>query len=168
MKTKLAPLHKIFLTANGSITRILEAIFGEIQVKTIAQKIIKANKKLAKELEIDEGNEVNYREVVLVSKKEGKPIVYAISFAPIKRIEKKFREEIMKKDLPIGKIMEKLKIEARREIRKTWAKKADKKTAQLLCIPEGEILLERSYVMIRKGKIMMQIKESIPWSFLEE
>jgi len=168
MKPQLAPLHKIFLTANGSITRILEAIFGEIQVKTIAQQIIKANKKLAKELEIDEGNEVNHREVVLVSKKEGKPIVYAISFAPIKRIEKKFREEITKKDLPIGKIMEKLKIEARREIRKTWAKKADKKTAQLLCITEGEILLQRTYAIIRNNEVMMLITENIPWSFLKE
>lgn len=55
-KAKLSPIHKILLTTDGSITRVLEALEGEeVQVKTERQEIIKANSSIAKLLKIAVG-----------------------------------------------------------------------------------------------------------------
>lgn len=63
-KVALSPVHKILLTTDGSITRILEALSGEeAKVETEVQRIIKANKSIAKLLNINEGEDVNYRVV---------------------------------------------------------------------------------------------------------
>lgn len=164
---ELNPLHRVFLSLNCSLTAFLESIFGEIKIKTLEQKVIKADKFLSAVLDISEGEELNYRVVVLFSVRDKKNLVHAISLTPIKRIEIEFREEIMKRDLPIGKIMEKLNIEARREIKEIFFERAYN-LSEIFRIDKNEVLLGRKYNIIRNRKIMMRIEERIPWKFLAE
>lgn len=161
-KVALSPVHKILLTTDGSITRILEALSGEeVKVETGTQRIINANKSIAKLLNINEGEDVNYRVVNLKNSK--KTLVHAISYTPIKRLKNEFKEDIMKRDLPIGKIMSKLKIEARREINYFEITKASKKLANIFKIPINSLLLKRNYNIINQGKIMINITEIFPY-----
>ena len=164
---KLNPMHKVFLSLNCSLTAFLESIFGEIRIKTLEQRITRADKKLAEALEIKENAELNYRIVVLFSVRSKRNLVHAISLTPIERIEPEFRDEIMKRDLPIGKIMEKLDIEARREINEIFYEKAGN-LAEIFSINKGDVLLGRKYSIIRNKKIMMKIEEKMPWRFLAE
>ncbi|MBI5253387.1 MAG: DUF98 domain-containing protein [Euryarchaeota archaeon] len=164
LKVPLSPLQKILLTTDGSVTRILEAIRGrEIFVETEKQKIIKADKKIAGLLKIKEGDKVNYRAVNL--RDLSGVLIHAISYAPLKRLRKEFREDVMKRDVPIGKILAKLKLEARREIKNFGSMKADKKLSTLFGIPVNALLLKRNYNIIHNNEILLNVTEVFPYEF---
>ena len=157
-KVSLSPVQKILLTTDGSITRIFEALTGEeVSIDTEEQKVIPASDEIAKVLNIGSGEEINYRTVNL--KNSNGVLVHATSYAPIRRIPEKFREKITKADTPIGKIMSKLKIEARREIVSCSVIKADKKLAKLFDVPVDSDLLQRNYNIIHKNEILLNITE---------
>ncbi len=158
---KLNPLHRILLTTNGSITAIIEAVTEKkVEIETLKQEIIRASGDIAKILGIEEGQEVNYRVVYL--KVDGDVYVKAISYTPICRLDDGFKDDLLRADIPIGKIMKKHNIEARREIR--WAKvvNASKELADELGIREGGIVLIRNYDIIRNGKVLINITEIFP------
>jgi len=161
-KTYLSPVHKILLTTDGSITRILETLSGEkIEVETQVQRVIEASSEIAELLNISKNDEVNYRVVNLRTSK--RILVHAFSYTPLKRIKKEFREDIMKRDLPIGKIMTKLKIESRREINYFDIIMANEKFARIFKIPLISPLLKRNYNIINQGKVMINITEIFPY-----
>ncbi|MEM3179624.1 MAG: chorismate pyruvate-lyase family protein, partial [Archaeoglobaceae archaeon] len=97
-------IHRILLTTDGSITTIIEALTQKsVKVETVLQKIVKANEEIAKKLDISEGEDVNYRVVYL---KVGDEIyAKAISYAALKRLENSFKDDLMRADIPIGKIL---------------------------------------------------------------
>ncbi|MFH1773784.1 MAG: chorismate pyruvate-lyase family protein [Methanobacteriota archaeon] len=160
----LSPIQKILLTTDGSITRILKALRGEeIKVETKKQEVIKADRKIVRLLKINEGDKVNYRAVNL--KDSNGVLIHAISYAPLRRLKKEFREDIMRRDVPIGRILAKLKIEARREIRNFGSMKADKKLSRLFGIPINALLLKRNYNIIHRNKILLNITEVFPYEF---
>ena len=66
------------------------------------------------------------------------------------------------KCIPIGKILKKYNIEARREIRWKRIAKADKRIAKDLEIEEGSTVLIRNYNIIHRGEILMNITEFFP------
>jgi chorismate-pyruvate lyase len=156
----LNPIHRILLNTDGSITGIIEAITGrKVEVETVEQRIIRADEEIARMLKIERGDEVNYRVVYL--KVCGLIYVKAISFTPLKRLQDSFRDDLMRADIPIGKIMRKHSIEARREI--NWKKviKADKKLAEELKMEKSEVLV-RNYNIIHKGEVLINITEFFP------
>jgi chorismate-pyruvate lyase len=158
----LSPVQKILLVTDGSVTRILEALLGcEIAVKTERQEVIEADKRVADMLSIDIGDEVNFRVVNLIG--SSKVLMHAISYTPIKRLKSDFKEDIMKADIPIGRIMSRLKIEARRELRDVGFFKANKKFSSLFEIEEGALLLKRNYNIIHNNEILLNITEIFPY-----
>ncbi|MEE8403666.1 MAG: chorismate pyruvate-lyase family protein [Candidatus Hydrothermarchaeaceae archaeon] len=157
-EVRLSPVQKILLTTDGSITRVFEALTGEkVSVDTKEQRIIPADKKIAKALKIDQGDEVNFRVVNLKNSKG--ILVRATSYAPLKRIDEGFREKITKADVPIGKIMSELKIEARREITGCSVIRADERLAGLFKVSENSPLLKRNYNIIHKNEVLLNITE---------
>jgi len=154
----LSRIQKILLTTDGSITRIFEALTGEeISIETEEQRVVPADEKIAKALKIDPGDEVNFRVVNL--KNSWGVLAHAISYAPLKRIEEGFRDKITKADIPIGKIMSELKIEARREIAGCSVIRADERLAGLFKVPENSALLKRNYSIIHKNEVLLNITE---------
>lgn len=154
------PIHRILLTTDGSVTAIIEAVTQKsVEIETLEQRIVKADRDIAELLEIDEGEEVNYRVVYL--KAGGEIYAKAISYTPIKRLENSFKEDLMRADIPIGKIMKKHGIEARREIR--WGKivEVDEETAKEFGIKLRQ-LIARNYNIIHKGKVLINITEFFP------
>ncbi|MFO7966523.1 MAG: chorismate pyruvate-lyase family protein [Archaeoglobaceae archaeon] len=152
------PIHKILLTTDGSITTILEAITGkQIKVETVEQKIIQADKETAQQLNIEQGDEVNYR---VVNLKAGEDIVaHAVSHTPLKRLKEDFREDLMKADLPIGNIINKHQLEVRREI--NWGRI---EPADSLTIFDEDRILSRNYSIIHNGDILINITEYFPYT----
>ena len=157
----LNPIHRILLTTDGSITGIIEAVTeSKVEVETVEQRVIEADEEVAKKLEIGVGEEVNYRVVYL---KAGEEIyAKAVSLTPISRLESRFKEDLMRADIPIGKIMKKHNIEARREI--LWGKviEADRAIATEFGISESSPILVRNYNIIHRGKILINITEFFP------
>jgi beta-ribofuranosylaminobenzene 5'-phosphate synthase len=118
---RLSPMQKFLLGTDGSVTQILEAITGKpVVIETREQKITAADPAIAKRLGIQPGDPVNCRVVEIKTLANGEVLIYAISHTPVARLSPEFKDDLMKEDIPIGKIIQNYRIEARREILDAW------------------------------------------------
>lgn len=144
---------RICAGTDGSVTQLLEVLTGKtVMVETIYQKIVKANTEIARLLGIDHGGEVNDRLVTL--KVDDLVYVLAKSLAPINRIPQAVRTDLMRADIPIGRILREHKLETRRDILKMEILHRDY---------FGELpVLSREYRIIYNKAILMWINECFP------
>lgn len=156
--------QKILLTTDGSITAILDVLYGKISLFTIDQHFEVADEERAKLVEVDEGTEINFREVMM--HKGGKPLIYAISHIPLARCSKEVCADLIRADIPIGRILKNYHIESRREIRKIYIEKPNEHLQHLF--KTDEEMLAREYVIINKDEVLMWIKEVFPISYFTE
>ena len=160
---ELALLEKILLTTDGSVTSLLEVATGsEIQVCTISQEVVSPDSARQQELGIDAGELINHRVVVLKNARTGEPLIYAISDTPLGRLLPAFRQDMMRADIPIGKILRSHRIEARREITGIDVVHADEPISRIFAIPQNTPCLRRRYRIIHGEKLFIEIQEIFP------
>ena len=159
-KYSLSDTQKILLSTDGSITNILDVLKGTVNIKTFKQEHRKANKDIAELLAIDEGDEVNYRVVIIRIKEE--PLIYATSYTPLKRLTEEFKEDLTRADIPIGRILKIHKIESRREVRSIEIKETNEELKKIFKTDAD--LLSRTYNIIHKDNILISIEETFPIS----
>jgi beta-ribofuranosylaminobenzene 5'-phosphate synthase len=113
---RVSPVQKFLLGTDGSVTQILESVTGKkVIIRTLIQKIVPADCTAADNLSIAEGDPVNYRIVEIRTEDPGEVLIYATSYTPVNRLSPEFKDDLMKADVPIGKIILQHHIEARRE-----------------------------------------------------
>ena len=167
---RLSPVQKILLGTDGSVTQLLESVTGsEITVKTRLQEIVPADPVIAEHLGILTGEPVNYRIVELRDSVSGQVLIHAISHTPISRLSPDFRDDLMKADIPIGRIIQRHQIEARREIVNARVSPATDEAGRLFSICTNEPILSRQYRIIHGGAPLIFIEEQFPYNrFLDE
>jgi beta-ribofuranosylaminobenzene 5'-phosphate synthase len=166
---RLSPMQKFLLSTDGSVTQILEAITGTaVVIETRVQQIIAADPITAQRLDIIPGDPVNYR-VVEIRRSGGEVLIYAISYTPVSRLSPKFKDDLIKADIPIGRIIQNHRIEARREILNARVSPATEETARIFSLCVKEPLLSRQYRIIHESKPLIFIEEQFPYNrFLDE
>lgn len=139
---------------DGSVTFLLEIMTRkEVSVITESQYTVKANKEMAALLGVEEGSEINDRIVRLSA--GGTTFVHARSLSPLERMPDTMREQLMRADIPIGRILRSHNLETRRDMTE-------------LEILEGEPtfdgipILSRSYKIVHNNHILMWINERFP------
>jgi len=170
---------KLLLSTTGSITKSLEILAeAPVFIQTIFQNIsnlksintdlnneiitknFKEISKLLQHFKIYENDELNFREVWIRDFKN--KYVFAISITPIKYLRDEFKKDLIQADIPIGKLIDKYKIECRREISNiSWIKYSHLKD---LNIEWNDLNLEskipyRVYNLINNKEILMTIIE---------
>jgi beta-ribofuranosylaminobenzene 5'-phosphate synthase len=165
---RLSALQKILLGTDGSVTQLLESVTGHpVTVRTREQVVVQADGIAAERLGVAPGDAVNNRIVELVDATTGSVLVYAKSQTPVARLAPEFREDLMRADIPIGKIIERHRIEARREILTAQVTPDD--TGGIFPVCKNEPLLMRQYRIIHGGKPLIFIQEQFPYNqFLDE
>ena len=153
--------QKILLTTDGSITAILDVLYGKITLTTIDQHFEDADEEHAKLVNVDVGTEINFREVIM--HKDGKPLIYAISHIPLSRCSKDVCADLVRADIPIGRILKNYHIESRREIHNIFIEKPNDTLIDIFKTHED--MLARDYVIIHNDEILMWIKEVFPISY---
>ena len=139
--------EKMLLGTDGSVTNLLEILFNrEVTVETITQRIVDC---------------VNYRSVIL--KIEDTPLIYATSKIPLRNIEDKtlrdsIKRDLLSADIPIGKILKMHNLETRREIVDISCREVGEPVRRYLHT-ERRILPQRTYNIIYRGKVLMEITE---------
>ena len=141
------------------MTTILDVIRGHVKIETLEQKFIEADEEIARLLDIDVGDEVNYRVVVIQTQE---PLIYAVSLIPIKRLEKDFKEDLIRADVPIGRILRKHNIESRREIQSVYFEEKSPELKEIF--KEDSIMLARTYSIIHKDEILIWLMETFPYT----
>lgn len=156
--------QKILLTTDGSITAILDVLYGKITLTTLDQHFETADKSHAKLVNVSEGEQINYREVIM--HKDGRPLIYAISHIPLSRCDENICADLVRADIPIGRILKNYNIESRREINNIFIEKPNETLKELFKTDED--MLARDYVIINNDEILMWIKEVFPISYFKE
>lgn len=156
---KLSNAQKILLTTDGSVTTILDVIKGHVKIQTLEQKFLEADTEMARLLDVDVGDTVNYRVVVIQTKE---PLIYAVSLIPVKRLEKDFKEDLIRADIPIGRILKKHNIESRREIKSVYIEDQTPEIREIFGVDSP--MLTRNYNIIHKDEILVWLKESFPYT----
>ena len=156
--------QKILLTTDGSITAILDVLYGKITLTTLDQHFEKADANHAKLVDVDEGTEINFREVIMHT--PDRPLIYAISHIPLKRCTKDVCNDLLRADIPIGRILKNYHIESRREVRNIFIEKPNDTLKELFGTDED--MLARDYVIINHDEVLMWIKEVFPISYFTE
>ncbi|CAG1000878.1 MAG: Chorismate pyruvate-lyase [Candidatus Methanoperedens nitroreducens] len=144
---------RICAGTDGSVTQLLEVLTGKsVKVETISQGVIKATREIARLLDIETGEDVNDRLVTL--KVDDIVYVLAKSLAPINRMPEAVRADLMRADIPIGKILREHKLETRRDILKMEIVHRNF---------FGELpVLSREYKIIYENAVLMWINECFP------
>ena len=143
--------QKILMTTDGSITAILDVLYGKITLTTLDQHFENADENHAKLVNVDEGEKINYREVIM--HKDGKPLIYAISHIPLSRCSENVCADLVRADIPIGRILKNYNIESRREIHNIFIEKPNETLKELF--ETDEDMLARDYVIINNNEILM-------------
>lgn len=152
--------QKILLTTDGSITAILDVLYGKITLSTLEQHFEDATEETAKLVDADVGDSVNFREVIMHKNDEN--LIYAMSYIPLKRLTHEIFCDLIRADIPIGRILKNYNIESRREINTIFIEKPNETLQKLFNTEED--MLARDYVIIHKNEILMWIKEVFPVS----
>lgn len=156
--------QKILLTTDGSITAILDVLYGKITLTTIDQHFEDADEAHAKLVNVPVGEQINFREVIM--HKDNKPLIYAISHIPLSRCNDEICSDLIRADIPIGRILKNNDIESRREINDIYVEKPNDKLKEIFGTDED--MLARDYVIINCDEILMWIKEVFPISHFTE
>jgi len=160
---KLSNTQKILLSTDGSVTRILDVLRGTVTIRTLKQEFMPCNQEIADKLNISLGDPVNYR-VVVIGNRE--PLIHAVSYIPLSRLDDGFREDLIRADIPIGRILRKHNIESRREIE---VLDIENPTPQLREIfGTDSPMLTRTYNIIHEGEVLIRIKETFPFEWFRE
>lgn len=167
---RLSRIQKILLGTDGSVTQLLESITGNpVSVKTLVQKIVPADGETAGRVDVHVGDPVNHRVVELRDTVTNDVLIYAISETPVDRLSPSFKKDLMMADIPIGKIISRHHIEARREILSARVTAATPETSRIFSLCQKEPVLSRQYRIIHQEKPLIFIEEQFPYNqFLDE
>jgi beta-ribofuranosylaminobenzene 5'-phosphate synthase len=157
----LLPIHRVLLGHDGSMTSLMELISCcEVAIRTIKQLVVPCPSEAADLLAVDAGEPANEREIIIVRKTDDLPLLYARSYTPLSRLKPVFKVDLMRADIPIGKIMQRHRIEARREILDVGYLESDRQLELLLACPGP--YLWRVYNIITHGKPLITVRECFP------
>jgi beta-ribofuranosylaminobenzene 5'-phosphate synthase len=162
---RISPVQKVLLGTDGSVTQLLESVTGKkVVIRTLVQRVVPADREMAENLSITEGDPVNFRIVEIRTGDTGDVLIYAVSHTPLSRLSPEFRDDLMKADIPIGRIIQHHHIEARRQILSARVLPATDDTGRIFSISRNEPVLSRQYRIIHAGKPLIFIEEQFPYN----
>lgn len=153
-------LEKVLLLTDGSVTTLLEAVFGEVvEVRTVLQHVVLADAEQAGRLSVEAGDPVNHRVVDLVGATSGRVFVHAVSLTPLDRLVAAARDDLLAADIPIGVILRRHRLETRREIVAIDEVRAGEGAIEAFGLSGDARVLSREYVIVHEARPLIWIRE---------
>lgn len=162
--SRLSAFQRILLTTDGTLTEILEAyLFEPIQIVKLSEEIILTTQDIPP-LDLKSGNEVIERKVLLQGKISRKNFIYAESLLVHERLEPKFRDELLKSKIPMGRLWLEHKIETFKEIIDSSQQLAEN-LSNYFKIQTEDRMLCRTYRVFSNHQPIMMITEKFPENY---
>jgi chorismate-pyruvate lyase len=160
----LAPVQRILLTTDGTLTKILEAYLSEeIQMVKLSERSLISTQDIPW-LELEWGSEVIERKILLQGKESRRNFLYAESILIPERLDKHFRGQLLESEIPLGKLMLAHRMETFKEII-TSGKESPNGLSAFFQINNEDKLLSRTYRRSHHSKPVMLITEKFPESY---
>jgi chorismate-pyruvate lyase len=139
---------------DGSVTFLLEIMTKHpTAVVTEYQHIIPADEQMAELFDVNVGADINERVVTLTA--GDVPYVFARSLSAIEKMPEGVRSDMMKADIPIGRILRDHDIETRRDFESIEIIEDEP-------LFGAQKLLSRSYRIVHHSGVLMWINEKFP------
>ncbi len=162
--TELSTFQRILLTTDGTLTHILEAyLYEPIQVVKLSEQLTTLTQDL-KPMNLSKGTEVIARKILLRGRISRRNFLYAESILVPERLEKKFRDELLKTKTPIGKIWFEHRVETFKEIIDS-GKENSNLLSNYFGVETGTNFFFRTYCVYSNSEPTMMITEKFPASF---
>lgn len=161
---ELSTVQKILCSIEGPAVTILDVLYNDVNLFILDQHMEKANEDVAKKLEINVGDEIDLREVIL--HKHGRPLIYGLSYIPKDRCSNTVIEKLLKEDQTTGRIMLEHEIETITRIDDIYIETPDATLQNLF--HTNDDLLVREYSLIHKKNVVIWSKEAYPLSYFKE
>lgn len=161
---KLSTVQKILCATDGPIVTLLDVLYGNVNLFMLDQHIENANADIAEKLKINEGEEIDLREVILI--KHSRPLSYGLSYIPKDRCSDVIIEKLLQEDKTTGRIILEHEIETTTRVNKIYTEKPDATLQSLFHTSED--FLVRELVLIHRKNIILWCKESYPLSYFQE
>lgn len=162
--TTISTTQKILLCEHGPLTTLLDVLYGEVHLFILDQHLEKADEEKAELLQMEPGEEIDYREVIVY--KNGRPLVYTLSYIPTSRCSEQIFEDLMNERLTTGRILDKNVIETFITIKNISIEKPSPTLKELF--KTDEYMLCRDYIITHNKEIGIWTKEAYPLSYFKE
>lgn len=160
---ELSSTQKI-LTSLGPIGVPLGALYGTLRLFVLKQFVKEANEEEAKLLDVDVGDEIVYREVIVF--KSGRPLFYGLSYIPTERCNDEVLKTLLDEEATIDVILSQNNIETIRDVTGLTVIKATPLLQELF--NTNEDMLRREYTITQHGTIRLWAKEIYPLSYFRD
>jgi chorismate-pyruvate lyase len=155
---QLAPLQRILLITDGTLTEILEAYFRErIELVKLSERLLTRDEPGAP-LPMEEGERVLERRINLRGVQSGTLYVYAESRILVDRLDASFQTELLETNVPLGRLWLSHRLETFKELVSLDCRPARELGLHLACT-EDALVLGRVYDVYSGCRLVMRIAE---------
>ncbi|HEX4159380.1 MAG TPA: chorismate pyruvate-lyase family protein [Rhizomicrobium sp.] len=156
---KLAPLQRILLVTDGTLTEILEACLLEpIELVKLSETLLKG-REVSAPTGIERDERVLERKINLRGAKSGVRHVYAESLILVDRLDSSFQKELLESNIPLGRLWRSHRLETFKQLVSVACRPARELGAHLGCA-ENAPVLGRIYDVFSAGRPVMRIAEN--------
>jgi chorismate-pyruvate lyase len=158
--SSLDPLERLLLASDGTLTDMLEALYLEtISLVTLHQRMYPAPRRLDS-LELDPGELVLDRRVLLRGRQSGRGYVSADSLLAVDRLAPPIRRALLTSDMPLGQLWKQCGTELFKQVLERRREPAAELFAYFHVRPESALLV-RTYRAYVGGRPVALIREHI-------
>jgi chorismate-pyruvate lyase len=159
----LSPILRVLLVTDGTVTRTLEAYFGEaIQVDVLEHAEITSDVAYP-QIGIGPGDHILHRYVRLLGRTSRKVYAVAESVAVLEHISQQMRRQLIEQHKGIGELLREGRLETYRELLTADLTAAGQWAGDLNVSP-GDGVVTRDYRIYQGGRAVLLIREIFPES----
>ena len=159
----LSPILRVLLVTDGTVTRTLEAYFGEAIEVDVLEHAERTSDSPYPQIDIAAGDRILHRYVRLLGKATRKAYAVAESVAVLDHISQHMRRQLVHEHKGIGELLREGRLETYRELL-TATLTAAGRWAEHLRIAATASVVTRDYRIYQGGRAVLLIREAFPES----
>jgi len=159
----LSPILRVLLVTDGTVTRTLEAYFGEAIAVDVLEHAEITSESPYPQIEIAAGDHVLHRYVRLLGRNTRRVYAVAESVAVLEHISQQMRRQLIQEQKGIGELLREGRLETYRELLTADLTTASR-WAEHLNVAATEGVVTREYRIYQGGRAVLLIREIFPES----
>ena len=159
----LSPILRVLLVTDGTVTRTLEAYFGEAIDVDVLEHAERTSDSPYPQIDIAAGDPILHRYVRLLGRATRKVYAVAESVAVLEHISQHMRRQLVHEHKGIGELLREGRLETYRELL-TANLTAAGRWAEHLCVAATASVVTRDYRIYQGGRAVLLIREVFPES----
>lgn len=159
----LSPILRVLLVTDGTVTKTLEAYFGEAIEVDVLEHAERISESPYPQIDIEAGDRILHRYVRLLGKATRKVYAVAESVAVLEHISERMRRQLIEEHKGIGELLREGRLETYRELLTANLTTASR-WAEHLQVAPTEGVVTRDYRIYQGGRAVLLIREIFPES----